>query len=79
MWPDCLLEFFVQRINEKRNHVVITDRMWARLVSSTNQPSFLGSVEIAKAKEEEHPPTQLLEGENCNDEKRSNENNTNGN
>ncbi|KAL6530747.1 hypothetical protein OROGR_014607 [Orobanche gracilis] len=22
--------------------VVITDRMWARLLSSTNQPSFLG-------------------------------------
>ncbi|KAL1830646.1 hypothetical protein DCAR_0100574 [Daucus carota subsp. sativus] len=56
-------------INEKRNHVVITDRMWARLVSSTNQPSFLGSVVIAKAKEEEQPQTQLLDGENCNDEK----------
>lgn len=69
----------MQRINEKQNHVVITDRMWARLVSSTNQPSFLGSVVIAKAKEEEHPHTQLLDGENCNDEKRSNENDTNEN
>ncbi|XP_011072633.1 ATP-dependent 6-phosphofructokinase 3-like, partial [Sesamum indicum] len=29
------------RINERRNKVVITDRMWARLLSSTNQPSFL--------------------------------------
>ncbi|KAF8051779.1 hypothetical protein N665_1668s0007 [Sinapis alba] len=30
------------RITEKQNRVVITDRMWARLLSSTNQPSFLG-------------------------------------
>ncbi|CAH9136355.1 unnamed protein product [Cuscuta epithymum] len=29
------------RITEQQNHVVITDRMWARLLSSTNQPSFL--------------------------------------
>ncbi|TYH36146.1 hypothetical protein ES332_D13G244900v1 [Gossypium tomentosum] len=29
------------RIIEKQNKVVITDRMWARLLSSTNQPSFL--------------------------------------
>ncbi|KAK4427270.1 ATP-dependent 6-phosphofructokinase [Sesamum alatum] len=29
------------RINERRNKVVITERMWARLLSSTNQPSFL--------------------------------------
>ncbi|KAL4333258.1 hypothetical protein GQ457_07G040110 [Hibiscus cannabinus] len=28
------------RIIEKQNKVVITDRMWARLLSSTNQPSF---------------------------------------
>ncbi|KAL1554993.1 6-phosphofructokinase, alpha subunit [Salvia divinorum] len=31
------------RVNEKQNKVVITDRMWARLLSSTNQPSFLSS------------------------------------
>ncbi|XP_057775960.1 ATP-dependent 6-phosphofructokinase 6-like [Salvia miltiorrhiza] len=31
------------RIIEKQNKVVITDRMWARLLSSTNQPSFLGA------------------------------------
>ncbi|KAK6116842.1 hypothetical protein DH2020_049408 [Rehmannia glutinosa] len=30
------------RVTEKQNKVVITDRMWARLLSSTNQPSFLG-------------------------------------
>ncbi|GER40293.1 phosphofructokinase 6 [Striga asiatica] len=29
------------KINEKQKKVVITDRMWARLLSSTNQPSFL--------------------------------------
>ncbi|KAL0305213.1 UNVERIFIED_CONTAM: ATP-dependent 6-phosphofructokinase [Sesamum calycinum] len=29
------------RITESQNKVVITDRMWARLLSSTNQPSFL--------------------------------------
>lgn len=31
----------MQRIIEKPNKVVITDRMWARLLSSTNQPSFM--------------------------------------
>ncbi|KAL0872716.1 hypothetical protein Bca101_022421 [Brassica carinata] len=29
------------RITEKQNKVVITDRMWARMLSSTNQPSFM--------------------------------------
>ncbi|KAF7814211.1 ATP-dependent 6-phosphofructokinase 3-like [Senna tora] len=29
------------RINERQRKVVITDRMWARLLSSTNQPSFM--------------------------------------
>uniref|UniRef100_A0A2P2JCJ1 ATP-dependent 6-phosphofructokinase n=1 Tax=Rhizophora mucronata TaxID=61149 RepID=A0A2P2JCJ1_RHIMU len=29
------------RIIERQNKVVITDRMWARLLSSTNQPSFM--------------------------------------
>ncbi|KAK3001115.1 hypothetical protein RJ639_022480 [Escallonia herrerae] len=31
----------LNRILEKQNKVVIMDKMWARLVSSTNQPSFL--------------------------------------
>ncbi|KAL0388134.1 UNVERIFIED_CONTAM: ATP-dependent 6-phosphofructokinase [Sesamum radiatum] len=31
----------LNRITESQNKVVITDRMWARLLSSTNQPSFL--------------------------------------
>ncbi|KAF4362129.1 hypothetical protein F8388_023981 [Cannabis sativa] len=33
------------RINEKQNKVVITDRMWARLLCSTNQPSFLNAAD----------------------------------
>ncbi|KAK1290581.1 6-phosphofructokinase 3 [Acorus calamus] len=53
------------RITETQNKVVITDRMWARLLSSTNQPSFLNSHIIEESKEEEEsPPTQLLDGEN---------------
>lgn len=44
--------------------VVITDRMWARLLSSTNQPSFLRSKDIEKIKSEEQPQTQMLAGDN---------------
>ncbi|KAF5938840.1 hypothetical protein HYC85_023099 [Camellia sinensis] len=55
------------RITERQNKVVITDRMWARLLSSTNQPSFLGPKEMAEAIKEEEPPTSLLDGENCQD------------
>ncbi|KAK8645106.1 hypothetical protein V6N13_118956 [Hibiscus sabdariffa] len=57
------------RINEKQNKVVISDRMWARLLSSTNQPSFLNPRDIAEAKKEEQPATSLLDGENCEDTK----------
>ncbi|KAF5748283.1 6-phosphofructokinase 6 [Tripterygium wilfordii] len=55
------------RITETPNKVVISDRMWARLLSSTNQPSFLSSKDIYEAKDEEGPPTQLLDGEYCKD------------
>lgn len=48
------------------NQVVITDRMWARLLSSTNQPSFLKCKDVNEVNKEEQPPTQLLEGDNCN-------------
>ncbi|KAL3500631.1 hypothetical protein ACH5RR_039724 [Cinchona calisaya] len=51
------------RIIETQNKVVITDRMWARLLSSTNQPSFLGPNEVAEGKREEQPLTQLLDGD----------------
>ncbi|KAJ0977440.1 hypothetical protein J5N97_012914 [Dioscorea zingiberensis] len=41
------------RITETQNKVVITDRMWARLLSSTNQPSFLSLEDIEEAKKED--------------------------
>ncbi|MED6132038.1 ATP-dependent 6-phosphofructokinase 3 [Stylosanthes scabra] len=52
------------RINENQNHVVITDRMWARLLSSTNQPSFLGDKchNEDNAEEEEESLDQLVDG-----------------
>ncbi|KAG7021907.1 ATP-dependent 6-phosphofructokinase 7, partial [Cucurbita argyrosperma subsp. argyrosperma] len=34
------------RITEKQNKVGIADRMWARLLSSTNQPSFLTAKDV---------------------------------
>ncbi|WOG84058.1 hypothetical protein DCAR_0103238 [Daucus carota subsp. sativus] len=54
------------RITEMQNKVVITDRMWARLLSSTNQPSFLGPKDAVEVKNEPAPSSQLLESENCN-------------
>ncbi|GAA0175534.1 hypothetical protein LIER_28688 [Lithospermum erythrorhizon] len=51
------------RIIEKQNNVVITDRMFARLLSSTNQPSFLSAKQIAEIANDEceAPPSQLLD------------------
>lgn len=51
------------RITETQNQVVITDRMWARLLSSTNQPSFLSQKMVDEAKKEEESSTPLLDGE----------------
>ncbi|KAJ0802023.1 putative 6-phosphofructokinase [Helianthus annuus] len=51
------------RITEKQNNVVITDRMWARLLSSTNQPSFLGPKDVCEFKKQE-PGTQSVDGDN---------------
>ncbi|KAK8935453.1 6-phosphofructokinase 3 [Platanthera zijinensis] len=51
------------RVTETQNQVVITDRMWARLLSSTNQPSFLSQKMVEDARQEEEHPTQLLDGE----------------
>ncbi|GJN14992.1 hypothetical protein PR202_gb01876 [Eleusine coracana subsp. coracana] len=39
------------RVTSTRNKVRITDRMWARLLSSTNQPSFLSQKDIDEASE----------------------------
>ncbi|KAJ8774726.1 hypothetical protein K2173_017172 [Erythroxylum novogranatense] len=47
------------RIIEKQNKVVITDRMWARLLSSTNQPSFMSPKVINEVDKEQKPSTQL--------------------
>jgi 6-phosphofructokinase 1 len=38
-------------VTSTRNKVRITDRMWARLLSSTNQPSFLSQKDIDEARE----------------------------
>ncbi|XP_048134162.1 ATP-dependent 6-phosphofructokinase 7-like isoform X2 [Rhodamnia argentea] len=51
------------RITEKQNKVVITDRMWARLLSSTNQPSFLTAKDVIEDKREDESPTQLLDNQ----------------
>ncbi|XP_047972672.1 ATP-dependent 6-phosphofructokinase 6-like [Salvia hispanica] len=49
------------RITEQQNKVVITDRMWARLLSSTNQPSFLGRKQLDEAKKEQESQSQLMD------------------
>ncbi|WOL09299.1 ATP-dependent 6-phosphofructokinase 3 isoform X1 [Canna indica] len=49
------------RITEVQNKVVITDRMWARLLSSTNQPSFLSTKDVEEARKHQEQPTQLLD------------------
>ncbi|XP_002975191.2 ATP-dependent 6-phosphofructokinase 6 [Selaginella moellendorffii] len=57
----------IHRVTEKQRHVNITDRMWARLLSSTNQPDFLkyDKVMDAKRKKEaastpaESPPASI--------------------
>lgn len=54
----------MQRIVDQHNKVVITDRMWARVLASTNQPSFLKPKELIEFQRVEAPSTQLLEGEN---------------
>lgn len=47
---------------------MITDRMWARLLSSTNQPSFLSAKDVIEARKEEEPPLQLLDDEVCSND-----------
>ncbi|KAL3532562.1 hypothetical protein ACH5RR_006083 [Cinchona calisaya] len=60
----CYIPF--NRIIERQNKVVITDRMWARLLSSTNQPSFLTRDTTEAKKVEEELPTQLLDEKSPN-------------
>ena len=54
-----LIASILQRIIDKQNKVVITDRMWARLLSSTNQPSFLTAKDVSEEKKEEETVTQM--------------------
>lgn len=54
-----LIASILQRIIDKQNKVVITDRMWARLLSSTNQPSFLTVKDVSEEKKEEETVTQM--------------------
>jgi 6-phosphofructokinase 1 len=42
--------------------------MWARLLSSTNQPSFLRAKDVVEDKREEEPPTQNLDEEEDSDD-----------
>lgn len=62
------LSFFPQRINERQHKVVITDRMWARLLSSTNQPTFWSAKDVIEDKREEEPSDQSAEDEHCSDD-----------
>ncbi|KAL4567788.1 hypothetical protein LXL04_023382 [Taraxacum kok-saghyz] len=55
------------RITEKQNNVVITDRMWARLLSSTNQPSFLRPKEIIEVRKQEELQTDEENSAKTND------------
>ncbi|KAK4796149.1 hypothetical protein SAY86_028475 [Trapa natans] len=43
----------IARVTETTNTVKLTDRMWARLLSSTNQPSFLNNPEGLRGKVDE--------------------------
>ncbi|KAI5411720.1 ATP-dependent 6-phosphofructokinase 3, variant 3 [Lathyrus oleraceus] len=43
---NCYIPFHL--INEGQKRVVITDRMWARLLSSTHQPSFVNPLHITE-------------------------------
>ncbi|KAJ7963090.1 ATP-dependent 6-phosphofructokinase [Quillaja saponaria] len=52
------------RVIEKQKKVVITDRMWARLLSSTNQPSFLNHKDVIEDKIEEETEQYSVNGEN---------------
>ncbi|XP_059456633.1 ATP-dependent 6-phosphofructokinase 3-like isoform X2 [Corylus avellana] len=53
---------FHRVLKEKQNKVVITDRMWARLLSSTNQPSFLDHKDVMEDDKEKVGQTQLVNG-----------------
>lgn len=49
----------------------ITDRMWARLLSSTNQPSFLSKEDIDAAREADKAANSKKNGENAKKQRSS--------
>ncbi|MQL84490.1 hypothetical protein Taro_016994 [Colocasia esculenta] len=53
------------RVTETQNKVVITDRVWARLLSSTNQPSFLCRKVVEESKKREPLSAQLPNDAGC--------------
>ncbi|KAF8696360.1 hypothetical protein HU200_037269 [Digitaria exilis] len=53
------------RVTSTRNKVRITDRMWARLLSSTNQPSFLSKEDIDAAREADKAANSRKNGDNA--------------
>ncbi|KAJ8432181.1 hypothetical protein Cgig2_008633 [Carnegiea gigantea] len=53
-----------QLITEEQKKVVITDRMWARLLSSTNQPSFLDPETIKRLKASQEQLCETQSGHN---------------
>ncbi|KAL8170563.1 hypothetical protein V2J09_022367, partial [Rumex salicifolius] len=53
------------RITERQNKVIITDRMWARVLSSTNQPSFVKPKDYAHGKKEVELITPQMIEEQC--------------
>lgn len=55
----------LQRIIEKQNKVIITDRMWARLLSSTNQPSFIYTKDEMEEDEEHGLHRMSSENDYC--------------
>lgn len=59
--------WILQRITERQNRVVITDRMWARLLSSTNQPSFLRPKDVIVEPREEADMLDDIDDLNLND------------
>lgn len=53
----------ISRITETQNRVKTTDRMWARLLSSTNQPSFLRYEEMTGVKRQKESTKMLKESD----------------
>ncbi|KAL7121994.1 hypothetical protein ACP275_01G018100 [Erythranthe tilingii] len=66
------------RITEGQNKVVITDRMWARLLSSTNQPSFGEPKDLNDdgVRKDDAPPTQMLDDAGSSGDGKTGNNNT---